>query len=196
MFQTRSIAAIVVAFTLAACSENGTINGPELTSSDTELASLLASESGSPRGEDARGGGSALFDRLAAEIPGFGGLYRTERCAVNIVLTDYSQAEHAVRVVKAAIDPLVARSCPDGIRAHPVEGQFTYIELQRWLHAARPLLDIRGVNGVQVNYAQNRLVVLVSSHAVVAAVKEALARLGIPEAAVVFQGGGAPGGRD
>jgi hypothetical protein len=193
MMQHRNLAALAIALMMAACGETSPL-GPDAVAVDAELSALITSASAETHGSETRGGaGSNLFDRLAAEIPGFGGLYRNGPCAVAVVLTDMSQADHAKRVVDRAIAPLVRRSCPDGIRVHPVEGQFTYIELQRWLAASRPLLEIRGVNGVAVNYQLNRLVISVAAHAVVPVVLEALERLGIPERAVVFEGGGGRG---
>lgn len=160
--------------------------------------SRTAATSDGTASRERRGGGSgghALFQRLAAEIPGFGGLYRAGRCQVVVVLTDLAEAEHAVRVVHAALQPLVARTCQDALVVRAAEGEFTYGELQRFLWNAQPLLRARGVLGLKVDYARNRLVVLVSSREVQARVLEALAELGIPADAVVFQGGSGGDGR-
>jgi hypothetical protein len=134
-----------------------------------------------------RGGGSngSLFDRLASEIPGFGGLYRTGECAVAVVLTDLSRADHAIRTVKAALEPL--RGCPNGIRVSAVRGQFTYLELQRFFDAAnRELLQIDGVISVKVDYQKNKLVVAIRAREIAAKVMEGAARLGIPADAIAL----------
>ena len=101
------------------------------------------------------------------------------------LLTDMSDADHAIRVVKAALEPL--RACPNGIRVHPVQGEFTYVELVRYHTAARELLRIDGVRGSKIDYQLNRLVIYVASRRVAQAVIEALPAVGIPLRAIVFQ---------
>ncbi len=159
------------------------------------IANVLSSvNSGDPN----RGGGSdgSLFDRLAAEIPGFGGLYRAGECAVAVVLTDLSGAEHAIRTVKAALEPL--DGCRNGVRVHAVRGQFTYVELQRFFEAAnRELLQVDGVISVKVDYQKNKLVVTIRAREFAAKVMEAAHRLDIPadaiELVVAGAGGRTPG---
>jgi hypothetical protein len=141
-----------------------------------------------------RGGGSngSLFDRLAAEIPGFGGLYRTGECAVAVVLTDMAQAEHAIRTVKKALEPL--RGCPNGVRVEAVRGQYTYLELQRFFEAAnRELLQVDGVVSIHVDYQKNKLVITIRAREFAAKVMEAVARLDIPADAVALEVGGGSG---
>jgi hypothetical protein len=181
-------AALALAVVLAAC-ESANVAAPEFStaSSDGLSSSLAVATSAGPRGA----GGNSLFDRLANEIKGFGGLYRNGHCSVSVVLTDLSESDHAIRIVKAALEP--NRACPDGIRVHAVQGQFTYVELQRYLAAARALIPardgsgIRGVLGAHLDLKQNRLVITVASRQVAQAVIEALPRLGIPAEAVVFE---------
>jgi hypothetical protein len=176
--------ALALALGSSACNSADTL-GPESTdSTDDAIATVLADAD--PR-SDRGGGGSQLFDRLAREIPGFGGLYRNAPCSISVVLTDMSQAEHAVRVVKAAVEALVGRACPNGVRVQAVQGKFTYLQLQRFLAAARELFQIRGVLGAHVDYQLNRLVITVSSREVAAAVLAALPRVGIPAEAVAFR---------
>lgn len=185
MLYSRSLRiAAFSAIVLSACNDATT----PATPADPELGTLLSAEAdASARATTDRNGGSNLFDRLAAAIPGFGGLYRTAPCVVAVVLTDLSHAREAVSTVRAAIEPLVKRSCPNGIRVEPVQGQFTYRELQVWLASARPLLQLRGVTGVTVSYQLNRLVIFVVARSVVPSVLEALPRVGIPADAVTFQ---------
>ncbi len=182
-------AVLVLAAFLGAC-DSANVSAPEFgTDSNDGLTSALAGggSSADPRGNT----GNSLFDRLANEIKGFGGLYRNDHCSVSVVLTDLSESDHAVRVVKAALEP--NRACPNGIRVHPVQGQFTYVELQRYLAAARPLFPardgsgIRGVLGAHVDIKQNRLVITIAAREVAQSVLEALPRLGIPTDAVVFE---------
>lgn len=193
MIRSRSLGTLLVlALATTACeSDPLAVDTSEALASDA-LADVLVAESGSDdlRGHrDGADRGNSLFERLASQIPGFGGLYRTERCVVAVVLTADADAQEAVRIVHAAIEPLVVRTCPDGIRVEPVRGQFTYYELRRFLLASRPLNHIPGVGGARIDFMQNRLVILVASRRVAYAVLQALPRVGIPEDAVLFQRG-------
>lgn len=189
MLRTRTlVAAFAIAGSLlAACDDVATPMEPAGNPlADDALA--LVMEEASSRASDRHGDRGSLFDRLAAEIPSFGGAYRVRHCAVVVVLTDGADADHAIRVVKAAVEPLVERTCPGGIRVEVARGQFTYLELQRWLHAGQALLRIDGVYGITVSYQLNRLVVTVASREIVRRVLAVLPELGIPQEAVTFRG--------
>jgi hypothetical protein len=176
------LTALALALSTAAC-DTPTPFGPAEAVND-DLTAVLASASSDPRDTQS---GNSLFDRLAKEIPGFGGLYRSDICSVAVVLTDLSQAEHAERIVKAVLEELTRRSCPNGIRVQSVQGKFTYIELQRWLASGQELLRIRGVLDVKVNYQQNKLIVTIEARSVAADVQAVLPKLGIPSDAVMFE---------
>lgn len=180
--------ALALTLPLFAACENVAVTGPEAIAEDA-LETVLSSATltGTAGGE--RGGGISLFDQLAAEIPEFGGLFRAGRCTVGLVLTSLEHEERAVEIVQDALERLLGDACPDGVRVIAQRGEFTYVQLIRWLHAARPLHEIRGVLGVGVDYSLNRLVVTVASRAVAAEVLEALPRLDIPAGAVVFKAG-------
>src|SRR5688500_10974903 len=110
MTHSRYLAGILTLVLSTTACEVGDMLSPDSEGGDAIEAVLSTASSVDPN----RGGGngSSLFDRLASEIPGFGGLYRTGTCAVAVVLTDPSGADHAIRTVKAALEPL--RGCPDG----------------------------------------------------------------------------------
>ena len=179
--------ALLLAGGVAACSSDATDPAPG-SEQDDELAAVLAA-AGATTTADSRGRSTRhpVFDRLAAEIPGFAGLYRTARCVVVVVLTAEGDAQHAVRVVTAALEPMVRRACPDGIRVQPARGQFTYVQLQRFLAAAQDLLNIRGVLGLKLDYQANKVVILVASRETAHDVLAALPRVGVPEEAVAFK---------
>jgi len=192
MLRSRNLGTVLVlaaVFTSACDSDPFAADMSELVADD-ELSAVLVEESGSddPRGtRDGADRSHSLFDRLAAEIPGFGGLYRTSRCVIAVVLTDGANVDEAVRIVHAAVEPLVLRSCPDGVRVEAVRGQFTYVELRRFLLASRPLNRIPGVSGARIDFMHNRLVIFVTSRRVAHAVTQVLPRVGIPERAVIFR---------
>jgi hypothetical protein len=179
-FRAALLAAAIV---LSAC-ESTDPTAP-LAGSDG-LAALLGGASGEANAGGS-GGRTSLFERLASEIEGFGGLYRTAHCSVAVVLTDLTQSEQAIRIVKAALEP--NRACPDGLRVHAVQGQFTYNQLQRYLAASRELMQLRGVLGAHIDVQQNRLVITIAAREVAPTVLEALPRVGIPADAVVFAPG-------
>ena len=164
---------------LAACDSPTTID--EAPSGEDLLSSAFAGASGE---RTASGSGVPLFDRLAADVPGFGGLYRTGRCDVVLVLTRGGELRDAVRTVQAALEPLVAADCALTVRAVP--GEFTYVELHRYLSSARRLNGIEGVVETRLDYRRNRLVVVVTSRPAAQSVEAALPRLGVPAAAVTF----------
>ena len=187
MTRSRFLGLALLALAATAC-DTDRIATPQLTDGEGDAVSMwLAAMTDAD--EAARGsGGNSLFDRLAGEIAGFGGLYRNGPCAVAVVLTDMSEADHAIRVVKAALEQLTA--CGEELRVHPVPGDFTYVELVRYHIAARELLRIDGVRGAKIDYQLNRLVIFVASRRVAQQVIAALPELGIPLKVVVFQAGG------
>jgi len=164
---------------LAACASPTTLE--EAPSGDDALASAMVGASGE---RTASGSGVPLFDRLAADVPGFGGLYRTSRCDVVLVLTGGGEPLDALRTVQAALKPLVAADCALTVRAVP--GQFTYVELHRYLASARRLNGLEGVVETRIDYVLNRLVVVVTSRPAAQSVEAALPRVGVPAAAVTI----------
>ena len=184
MTRSHYLSVLALAIAVAACDSGATPTEPMPQASEDEVTSVLVSMIGGDPTADSRGGNS-LFDRLAEEIPGFGGLYRNGVCSVAVVLTDMSKAELAIEKVKQALEPLVR--CTDGIRVHPVEGQYTYEQLTRWHRIAQPVLRIDGVRAMTINYQQNRIVVHVAARSVAQKVIEVLQTLDVALAAFVFQ---------
>jgi hypothetical protein len=193
MFRSRILGtALVLAVATTACESDPLAVESFEQIADDDLEGVITAESGQtdPRGaHDLADRSGSIFDRLAAQIPGFGGLYRTAPCVVAVVLTREADVQEAVRIVHAAIEPLVVRTCPDGIRVEPVRGQFTYVQLRRFLLASRPLNGIAGVGGAYISFPDNRLVILVASRSVAITVTKALPRVGIPGDAVLFKRG-------
>jgi hypothetical protein len=187
MTRSRYLSAVLLlALSTGACDRADTLGPDTEDLSSDVIASVLSAASADPR-NTGNPGGTSLFDRLAGEIKSFAGLYRNGRCSIVVVLTDLSESEHAIRVVKAAIEQLVGTACPDGVRVQATQGRFTYVELQRYLTASRELRGIRGFAGSHLDYQRNRLVISVLAREVVPTITEALPRVGIPVDAVVFQ---------
>ncbi len=195
MFRQRcfGILLLALAVTAAACDSGPFGPGSQEPLADDGLAAVLALGPAAEEARDVRGhpgGTGSVLEQLAAKIPGFGGLYRLSHCVVAVVLTEDANVQEAVRIVHATIEPLVAQSCRTGIRVEPVRGIFSFDELQRFLQAARPLSGIPGVVRIHIDFKLNRLVFVVESRRTADAVLAALPGAGIPERAVVFQGGG------
>jgi len=183
-------AALLLVLALAACDAAEQLAAPTDLAPADELAAVLAEPAGEAltSAAPAPRGGNGLFDRLAAQIPGFGGLYRTAPCTVALVLTPAADdVRQAVRIVTAEVEPLVARSCPRGITVRPVAGEFTWTQLVGYRAAARPLFQIRGLSAITIDVPQNRLEITVASRAVAESVLAELPRVDIPAAAVGFQ---------
>ncbi|MEX1183749.1 MAG: hypothetical protein WEF86_10985 [Gemmatimonadota bacterium] len=195
---------------LAAC--DAMPAGPGLDDTD-ELAALLATgdiaDAGSADGTGAAGGTAevgdadaerrrtdgpgkerrgSIFDRLNEQIDGFAGIYRAGRCSVVLVLTEGANVQEAVRIVHAVIEPLVARTCPSGIRVTPERGQYTYDELHRYHGVALPLVRSRAVYAATVSYPLNAVLITVADRETARRVLEFLTDQGVPEGAVEFRG--------
>lgn len=185
---------LAVALALAvggtACDSSADPFGPSDSLQTTDgLDVMLATASGTRTDDGSRGGrasGVALFDALAAEIPGFAGLYRTRQCAVVVVLTAEGDRAQALPVVRRMLAPLVTRPCSDGFSLAAQGGEFSYIQLKRYLAAARPVATMRGVDRPRIDFQLNRLVIPVASREIGDAVLARLVELGIPARAVVI----------
>lgn len=192
MKRTRSWAGVLMlGITLAACADGGPLAVADSAEFGSDaLAALLSAETDgmTAPGHVTTPAGVPLFDRLAGQIPGFGGLYRAARCGVVLVLVGSRDVGAAVAIVRDAVEPLVAETCPNGIRVGVERGQFTYIELQRFLAVLLPLVDAEGVLRVNVDYSLNRIVIVVARRTVAVRVGNALPELGVPARAVVFRG--------
>ncbi|HEX7090621.1 MAG TPA: hypothetical protein VF192_10845 [Longimicrobiales bacterium] len=198
MIRSRVLAtALLLATGMAACSSDDVTDPANGGEYDDELAAVLAAAEATVSADSRdRRPRHPLFDELAAEIPGFGGFYRAARCVVVVVLTEEGDAQHAVRVASAALEPIARGACPDGLTVQTAPGKFTYNQLQRILAAAQDLLNIRGVVGMKLDFKANKVVILVASRDTVDRVLAALPRVGVPEEAVAFRPGRIDGTRD
>lgn len=185
MTHSRSLMAALV-LTLGAAACDAEPFAPADTTLSGDALDLLLADAG----QAARAGGSggvALFDALAAEIPGFGGLFRTGQCAVVAVLTSDADRESALAIVRRMLLPIVGRTCGRSLTIGAQEGQFTYLDLTRYFSAAAPLGAVAGVHTLYIQFSVNRIVVEVASRSVAERVLGRLDELGIPHDAVVIR---------
>jgi hypothetical protein len=188
------VAALALALTLPAC-ESTTEPAVTVEAIEDAAVEAIAESAGLVEDLAARGGpGAALFDRLAGEIPGFGGFYFA-RCDLVVVLTDRTQGPAATAILTPLLRRYIARvgrQCHEGGSVVIQPGDYTWTELSRYLPALRPLLELRGVGRMGISIPENRIVVQVRTRALVAEVKAQAEALGVPPgaiAAVVLSGG-------
>jgi hypothetical protein len=182
MVRSYPVVTALLVLSIAACDAGGPA-APEALQDDAPLLTLLA-EAADVRSTSA---GNQLFERLASEIPGFGGLYRTAPCSVAVVLTSAANETEAVGVVHAALTSLVGRRCAANLVVSAVAGSFTYHELQRFLQAVMPFAGSPGVAGVTLSYQQNQIIIAVRNSEVARRLSSALSDAGVPAQAVAFR---------
>lgn len=133
-------------------------------------------------------GHPAGYDDGILDIAGFGGFWFDRGCNLHVVLTAAADPEEAREALMQLLRrKLASTRCPPGATIIVHDGQFTYIELVRWLHELRPVGQLRGVSGMVLNVPANRIVVGVATRDVGEEVLEAARRLGIPTDAIVLR---------
>jgi hypothetical protein len=170
---------------LAACESGSSPFEPEPQFVEIETAAdVVIDVAALDRGD----GDKSLFDQLAKEIPGFAGFWFDRGCNLNVVLTDRSQAEKA----KEILTPYLRRylethpDCPRGAGIVVHSGEFSWVELSRWLDALRPAAALRGVSRIGISVQMNRIVVAVDGRETAKKVLEIAERNGVPTAAIKF----------
>jgi len=123
---------------------------------------------------------------LAAEIPGFGGLYLNSSGETVVYLTR-SGAEGQARPV---VDRWMRRYGPRGRRVPAVAfrtGAYDFRQLAQWRGAILPdVFGIRGVQSVDLDEAANRLRIGIVSEGAQEPVRGLLSRRGVPEDAALI----------
>ena len=121
---------------------------------------------------------------LVRSVPGFGGFFLDEDGAPTVYLRDVSRRAEAER----ALGPWLQAQ---GLGASPLQvrrGDFDWPSLERWqVDAGREALAMRGAVWVDADEARNRVTIGVERGTSAAAVRSAVARLGVPAEAVVIQ---------
>jgi hypothetical protein len=124
-----------------------------------------------------------LFETLARDIPGFGGMFYDEAGNLNVYLLDTSQRALAQTAISSVIG--AQRVPKTGVRALP--GRYGFSDLKSWHDRMLSLLEIPGVVFTDVDEKGNRLSVGVENAEMVSAVEQELERLGIPRPAVAIE---------
>jgi len=192
-----------LALTLAACER-----GPVAPDMDVDELGALFSAAGSPatrggavtapddRGPTTGTGGSSggsVFAVLNSQIDGFAGIYRAGMCSVVLMLAGDVDADEAVRIAAAVLNPRVARSCPSGADIAAQRAEWDWNQLHRFLSIAAPLAGSDGVFAVKLDIPLNALVIAVDSAETARRTAAALGEQGVPEGALHFRIRGAGG---
>jgi len=131
------------------------------------------------------GDSDELMKRIAEQVPGFGGLFYDENGQLTMYVTG---AEPGVQQMTEARISAVLGTDNQFAAAGPVRvvtGQYDFLQLKGWHERmSKDVLGVAGVVLVDVDERSNRLRVGVEKPEQQAAVKDQIAKLGIPEAAI------------
>jgi hypothetical protein len=172
--QRTATCALVAGMTLlaSACSENREPVAP-IDQPDNAQPRQSATQQASP--DDPVG--------LARGVRGFGGFY-LDKGVPTIYLSDASQRGAAQR----ALEPFFRSRGIDPAQLRVLRGEFDFTKLEGWFRQASPVaLSVRGAVFADLDEARNRVRIGVETGAAEAQVRSAVARLGIPEGAVIVE---------
>jgi hypothetical protein len=122
-----------------------------------------------------------LNERLAQQIPGFGGLFRQKDASIAVYLIDLSGERRARKVVQL-------ERLREGAKEAPLQflkGQYTYVELRR-IHATIPNLG-RGISGYGPDISRNRYLIQITSEKEIAPVCAILRKAQLPLKAFIIE---------
>jgi hypothetical protein len=161
----------VVALAVSACQDDSTPTSP-----DAGLTSARLQPKQGPELPSAA--------EFARQVPGFGGFFLSRDGTPSLYLTRGSSRAPAERLLAGYLGA-------HGLSATAVrvlEGRYGWAQLQRWQDvASSEALAVPGAVFVDNDETSNRVVIGVEHLSAMAQVKAAVARLGIPDAAVIVQ---------
>jgi hypothetical protein len=121
---------------------------------------------------------------LVRAVPGFGGFFLDEEGVPTIYLRNPATRVEAQR----ALGPWLSAQGLGTVALRVRRADFDWVALERWHHeAGREALAMRGVVWVDADEARNRVTIGVERGTSAAAVRSAVARVGVPSGAVVVQ---------
>jgi hypothetical protein len=119
---------------------------------------------------------------LARGVRGFGGFYLDAQGNPTVYLKDAAERSN----VGQALEPWLRANGRSASQLRVVQGEFEWAELQRWFAKASPAaFGFRGTVFVDADEAANRIRIGVERGTAAEQLRAALAREGIPEAAVI-----------
>jgi hypothetical protein len=159
------------ALAISACQENSNPTSPD--------AGLVPTAARSSQGPDLPS--AAEFDR---QVPGFGGFFLSRDGTPTVYLTRGASRAPAERVLAGY---LAAKGISTAA-VHVAEARYGWKQLERWqASASAEALAVRGAVFVDNDETTNRVLVGVENLSAMGQVRAAVARLGIPDDAVIVQ---------
>jgi hypothetical protein len=156
---------------ISACQDNSTPTSPD--------AGLVPATARVSQGPDLLS--AAEFDR---QVPGFGGFFLSRDGTPTVYLTRGASRAPAERVLAGY---LAAKGISTAA-VHVAEARYSWQQLERWQEAATvEALAVRGAVFVDNDETTNRVLVGVENLGAMGQVRAAVARLGIPDDAVIVQ---------
>jgi hypothetical protein len=151
---------------------------------DVEAAApkLFASDGAAPQSGPL--GTDALFLQIAAEMPGFGGLFYGEDGALNVFMTDQA-APMSARTLSTQVAALGIDVGAQPVRT--LRARYDFAQLHGMLQRVNTLLSKEGVIFTDADEARNRVVVGVLDDRTEADVRRSLSLLGVPGEAVIIE---------
>lgn len=175
---TRLIAAYL-AIVVVACSEE---QSPTSVSPPPDIAprTIIASSGTPPRTMDYE------FYKLSETIPGFGGMFWTDRGEPVAYLQDLTDA--GLPQTRNTLEGFMgARQLPGTSQISFRLGAFSWNELYTWREALREdIFSIQGVTRLGIDESANRISVGITSETMEPQVRQLASRLRIPAAAMIF----------
>ena len=167
----------VVGLVLGACNDEPTTPSSGLQPVTAMASSGVTAAAGTPHSSV-----DSEFVALSKSIPGFGGLYYDAVGTPTVHLVDQAQQALARATLASTVRALNGRA--NQIRFQ--HGDFDFAQLNAWRKQLPPVLAIKGVVFTDVDEAANRVHVGVEDASVATRVREQIAALNIPAAAVVI----------
>lgn len=167
----RSLAVGVFSSSAAACADlvpsDPSAQGPEMNG-----IAANAEQAGKHQPE-------RLSERLARQVPEFGGIYVDENGVLSVYLTELTSEQR----MRSAVAPVLRG--PRGVTPiRFIRGEYSFRVLSDWLESLTPHIGPTLVS-TEVDERWNRIQIGVDSEAGMAAVAEALRRARVPEGAVI-----------
>ena len=123
-----------------------------------------------------------LLLRIERDAPGFGGMFIDQDGRLTVYLIDGAQLPAARAAIESVFGPAMIPGA--GVRA--VAGDYAISQLAEWTRQAARAMELPGVTLVDLDEARNRVAVGVDDSSKTPAVRQLLASMNIPLAAVVI----------
>lgn len=132
------------------------------------------------------------YEDVALQVKGYAGHWYDEQGDLVVLLTDRSQADLAVQVIRSQQDPELAEGETRTGATRIVDAVYDFATLRDWRNAATfPVLAAPGAVAVDLDEERNRVAVWIADESARAGVEAELRNAGVPLAAAVIEVTGA-----